>query len=367
MREPKTIYRYIAVEFLKAFAFSLLAITVVMLISEFFDDIKTLLDYKASLLTVLRYFSYRFPLTALKVCPMATLLATLFTLNIMSKNNEITAMKTSGMNLLRIAAPILFLSVIISFSVIVIHELFAADLYFNSKLLKFNQILKTGYNDVDIRDNIAFKSPEGWTAYIKHFNGEQGVMNEVSLTYTDDRGFIFKRIDSSSAVWDKSKWIFSDCTKREFSLSNKGEITERVSRFKSVPLLIKETPKDIAKSRKNNEEYTLREMSDYIEKQKSSGAKHKDALINYHFKISVAFANFIMALIGIPFGLGAGKYSGIIFSFVISLIFVLVYNNLLFIGQSFGVNEVFSPFFAAWFGNLVFFLVGCGLIFRIRK
>ncbi|MEI7904774.1 MAG: LptF/LptG family permease [Candidatus Firestonebacteria bacterium] len=367
MREPKIIYRYIAVEFGKTFAFSLIAITVVMLVSEFFDDIKTLLDYKASMLTVLKYFSYRFPLTALKTCPMATLLATLFTLNIMTKNNEITAMKTSGFNLLRIAAPILALSLFISVSVIVIHEMFAAELYYNSKLLKFNQILKSGYNDEVIRDNIAFKSLEDWTAYIKHFDGDQGIMNDVSLIYANRSGFIFKRIDAASARWDNSFWVFSACTIREFALSQTGEISENISKYKTLTVRIKDTPKDIARSRKNNEEYTLREMSEYISKQKASGAKYKDSLINYHFKISVAFANFIMALIGIPFGLGAGKYSGIIFSFVISLVFVLVYNNLLFIGQSLGVNGLLSPALAAWFGNLIFFGVGCGLIFRVRK
>ena len=89
--------------------------------------------------------------------------------------------------------------------------------------------------------------------------------------------------------------------------------------------------------------------------------------MNYHFKISLAFANVILALIGIPFGLGAGKYSGIIFSFVVSLVFALIYNNLLFIGQSLGSNNLLNPFMSAWFGNIIFLLFGAGMLYKARK
>ena len=367
MKEPRILYRYIAGEFMKAFIFSIITITLVMLISELFDDIHILFDYHASLLTILYYFACRFPLTALKFCPMATLLATLFTLNTFTKYNEVMAMKTNGLNLIRITGPIIVMSVLISVSVIAVHELFAAELYYHSKVLKYNEILKTGFNDSDIRDNIAFKSLEGWFGYIKHFNSEQGQMSEVTLTFADNAGFIFKRIDASSAAWNGKNWIFKDCTIREFAKTNAGEQSEKVSKYTSIPLLIKETPKDLAKSKKMNEESTLRESKETIAKLKASGAKYKDELFFFHSKISVAFANLIMALIGIPFGVVAGKYGGIIFSLILSLVLGLAYNNLIFIGQLFCSTGVISPFLAAWAGNLLFSIVGFAMIFKVRK
>ena len=108
-------------------------------------------------------------------------------------------------------------------------------------------------------------------------------------------------------------------------------------------------------------------MRNYIDNLKKSGGKFKQEEMNYQFKISLAFANVILALIGIPFGLGAGKYSGIIFSFVVSLVFALIYNNLLFIGQSLGSNNLLNPFLAAWFGNIIFLLFGAGMLYKARK
>ncbi len=365
MREPRTVYIYIAKEFFKAFAASIAAITIIMLANEFFEAIHEMLNYHASVLSIFNYFAYRSALTALKISPIATLLGVLFTLNSMTKNNEITAMKTSGMNLARIAAPILLSSLLISAAVIIVHESFAADLYYKSKLLKHNQILKTGFDDrVSSADDVAFSSGDGITAYARHFDSDKGILENVFLLYRKANGTVFRRIDSPLGRWNGKEWQFFDCIIRDFT-GPRLEETLRKAAILSISL--HERPEDLVKSKKLFEEFTLSEMRNYIDNLKKSGGKFKQEEMNYQFKISLAFANVILALIGIPFGLGAGKYSGIIFSFVVSLVFALIYNNLLFIGQSLGSNNLLNPFLAAWFGNIIFLLFGAGMLYKARK
>ena len=101
--------RYLAREFLKIFAVSLLCTAVLYLIVDFFDRIDTLLQAGAPLSTSVRYFLYKIPLLLSRMFAFATLFSTLFSLGMLSRTQEITAMRSSGMSLRRIALP-LFLS-----------------------------------------------------------------------------------------------------------------------------------------------------------------------------------------------------------------------------------------------------------------
>ncbi len=55
---------------------------------------------------VLNYFRYLVPLMMYQLAPLATLVATLVTLAVLAKNNEVIAFKASGMSLYRLVLPL---------------------------------------------------------------------------------------------------------------------------------------------------------------------------------------------------------------------------------------------------------------------
>src|SRR4051812_17171429 len=54
-----------------------------------------------------KYYSYKTPAVIYQLMPVACLMATLFTLSTLNRTNELTALFSLGMGLLRVAAPIL--------------------------------------------------------------------------------------------------------------------------------------------------------------------------------------------------------------------------------------------------------------------
>src|SRR5512134_38316 len=105
--------RYLVRGFLSIFFMSLACITALYVIVEFFDRISTFVDTGASVWTVARYFLYKAPLLISRVIGFAALFSTLFCLGMLSRSQEITAMRASGLSIQRIALPLLLLSAVL--------------------------------------------------------------------------------------------------------------------------------------------------------------------------------------------------------------------------------------------------------------
>ena len=104
---------YLARGFLRIFFASLLVITILFMIVDIFDRAGTILESGASLWTVTQYFFYKIPLSISRVIGFATLFSTLFSLGMLARSQEITAMRASGVSVQRISLPLIGLSLAI--------------------------------------------------------------------------------------------------------------------------------------------------------------------------------------------------------------------------------------------------------------
>lgn len=361
MKSPKILYWYISSEFIKTFLLSLISLTIIVLVTEFFDEIKTLLECKPSILSIIKYFFYKIPYTILKATPFAALVATLFSLHNFARNNETIAMQTNGISLFKIILPFLIISFILSLMVIVINETLAANMYSKSNFIKHKDIFKTEISYSDTKNNLSFKSKEGWIAYIKLFNGERNFMRDVTIIFFDKENNILKRIDAKEGIWNGTNWDFKNCYIREFLSTPPKEV---VTKYSSITLPITEKPEDFVKRRKKIEEFTIKELSNEINRLKTSGAKYNEESVNLHFKISYAFSTFLLVLIGIPFGITSSKYKSVIISFFLSFLIGFLYWQLLVIGFSLGKYGILPPIIASWLGNIVFTGIGTVMLFK---
>ena len=83
----KILHRYLLLQFLRTLAVSLAAFSFLFLVFDFFDRVDNLIAEDASLWNSLRYFALKIPLTVNLMLPIATLVATLFTIGMLSKNS----------------------------------------------------------------------------------------------------------------------------------------------------------------------------------------------------------------------------------------------------------------------------------------
>ena len=98
----KILTRYIIKEFLKPLIFSALAFGIIVLISEFFRELHFYMENHANFLYVIEYLICNLPWWIIQVLPISVLLSVLFSLSALARHNEITAIKSAGINLWRI-------------------------------------------------------------------------------------------------------------------------------------------------------------------------------------------------------------------------------------------------------------------------
>jgi lipopolysaccharide export system permease protein len=123
--------------------------------------------------------------------------------------------------------------------------------------------------------------------------------------------------------------------------------------------------RDIIRMRRNSYEMSFVELARYIKLLKRMGRKAKGAIVDLHLKISFPFTSVVMALLGVPLSL-QNPFGGKLPGFGLSILISFLYWGAIALGRSLGQSGILPPPLSAWFGNIVFLLVGLYMI-RVKK
>ena len=344
--------RYLIAGFLKIFALSLLCLTGLYLVVDFFDRIENLLKAGAPLWTSLRYFLYKLPLLISRVVGFAALFSTLFFLGTLSRNHEITAMRSSGLSLRRISLPLLLCSLLLAL----------LALFWNEGLVpifarKAQDIYKTEVRKKPLRSVLGtedFWIP-GAGSFIRvgHFDTRENTLQGVSV-FLLDRDFSLRGlIEAPAARWSGARWEAKGAT--EWTLLPNGQMSRRKLDL-SIPL--SETPEDLKLFVREAEEFSLLELKKQIADLRGKGIDAKEYEVDLQIKFALPLLSPLLVLLGIPFALKHGPSGGMALSFGISLLVGLGYWFLTAFSVSLGHSGAVNPWIAAWVPNVTLALVG---------
>ena len=101
--------RYLIRECLSVLLPVILMFLVLYLIVDFFERLDLLLRNHAAPISAVRYFVFKIPLMVTQIMPPAVLAAVLLSLGMLSRRNEIIALRASGVSLVQTAFPLLVL------------------------------------------------------------------------------------------------------------------------------------------------------------------------------------------------------------------------------------------------------------------
>ena len=105
---------YLTRRFLLCLGLAVVSLLLISVVIDLTENIDTFIDFEARPGQILLYYAYRMPYWLILTLPIAALLGSLFALTSLSRENEITAMKATGISLYRILTPILLCAFAVS-------------------------------------------------------------------------------------------------------------------------------------------------------------------------------------------------------------------------------------------------------------
>jgi lipopolysaccharide export system permease protein len=311
-------------------------------------------------LVVFRLLIYKIPAIMVLFFPMAVLFAIMLILVRMAKDNEITILRTSGVNIFRVLIPLF----IIAFTTAIF------SFFINEKVVPWtnhvsDNLIQKSIERIpppDIAENIFFKDAGDRYFYIKSINAKSGVMNTLMI-YELTTG-LPRVICADSASWNKKTWELHNGYIQEFN--NQG-LVEYTSRFESFQIHVDREVQSFYTMQKNARQMDSKELQNQIKTLKQGGISTKDLQVELYMKYSLPAACAVFALIGISFCLWLVRSSkdwwGVILAVCISVLSVGFYFFLVAICRSLGRSGALIPLLSAWLPNLIYGILALFVIF----
>lgn len=354
--------RYILAYFRRIFLLALGAFIGLYMLVEFFDKIDNFVEHQATLAQYALYFTNFIPIVFVQIVPLAVLLGGFLTLGGLSRSQELTAMRSGGIGLWSVAAPIIFASILISLLVVGINETVVP-----AAQQEVNHIYEV---EVRGRSKTIFKRDKIWfrdedsIVNIQYFSPEKGRLEGVTIFSFSDDFHLMSRVDVPTALFEEGQWSFTNARERRFDPET-GELTG-IKKLPEDARLFDRTLEDLKIAQPQTEEMNFRELRDFVEKLQAEGYDPTRYLVDMHARLARPFTNIIMALLAIPFALQRGRRSnlamGVGFSLFIGIAFYILDATIL----AFGYSGVLPPFVAAWAANLLFLLIGIWMLLVVR-
>jgi lipopolysaccharide export system permease protein len=357
------ITKYIAREFLKIFFLCLgtcMALFFVIDLSiQYLDSFE---KYNAPFFLTLLMCLYKLPEMFYWLSPMAILLGIFLTLALFSRNNEIIAMKASGISVYKIITPLLILSsgvMLISFCN---QELL---LPYASQKAEYIENIKIKQKDGRrlLKQNRFWYRSEDAICNIDLFEHKTNTLQGITLYFFDSTFTLTKRVDARLGKWIDNQWHFYDVVIRTFSPDSVMAI--EMAQEKIIPL--KETPDDFKVARREPEEMSYTELNDYITKIEKAGYKVPEYIPYLYAKISFPFICLIMPILAIPFALRIGRGGSIALGVGLSVLIGFIYFAFFNFGLSLGKGGLLSPLLSAWAANILFGTLGTYFFLKVRQ
>ena len=358
----KRIDRYIIVKFLGTYFFAIALIISIAVVFDVNENIDRFINNKAPLeAIVFDYYLNFIPYYTNLFSPLFVFIAVIFFTSKLAENSEIIAMFSTGMSFKRLMVPYMISAAIISAVTFVLGtEVIPTG---SVTRLKFEELYKKK-KSADYARNIQLEVDTGVVAYMERYENYNKTGYRFSLDKFEDHKLV-SHLTARRVTYDTAsyhKWIIRDYMIRE--MRGMKEIITRGDRIDSI---IKMEPQDFLITRGQQETMTSPQLRDYIQKQKQRGfANIKEFEVEYHRRIAMSFAAFILTAIGLSLSSrkvkgGMGLHLGI--GSALSFSYILFQT----ISSTFAINGNMPPAIAVWIPNILYLFIAIYLYHKAPK
>jgi lipopolysaccharide export system permease protein len=334
---------------------------------DLLSNLDEILKHQATLALLVRYYISYLPIMFVQVSPFACLLSTVYTFGKLNHNNEIIAMRSSGLSIFAIARNALIFGFLISSAVFWINDRFVPLALAENQKIKI-QIEegsvkgKPKKNEVII--NLTLYGLRNRLFFINKFSPANKTMEGITILEQDENQNLTKKIIATKGIYQDGLWKFFQSITYKFDQN--GQVIDEPGFLEEEIMSITETPENLASLRQKPEQMNIHQMQDYIWILSKSGATTviRNLKVDLYQRFSSPFTSIIIILLGIPFSLLMRKRATGMSSIGVSIIVGFLYYLLDAICLAIGKSGLIIPSLAASLSHII---VLSGSLYLISK
>jgi lipopolysaccharide export system permease protein len=365
--------------------------TFVLLLANSLKDILVLLmNRQASFGMVAEAFALLMPWVLAFALPMGMLTAALLVFGRFSADQELTAVRSSGVSLVALIGPILLLSILLCGVCACINMEVAPRCrvaYVNLRYRMGAQIIGASLPEQRFVDDIpgyifyigrneghflrdvhvyeleagriksASEAPVGWLMTTNNqtwlhlaggvtvMDGEGDSVHYLSLVTADTNPLEFK---TGNLMTEKPKVSDMTFTQLQAELGKLESLYNQPTTANADPEQLQHQLLEMQREQREQRDMTM------------------PVLIQMHRQLAFSFACFSFTLVGIPLGIRAHRRETNA-GFVLALILVLIYYSFIVLAQSLGAHPGAAPHLIMWIPNIIFEAAGVVLLWRANR
>jgi LPS export ABC transporter permease LptF/LPS export ABC transporter permease LptG len=309
VRFPNILDRYVLRKYLAIFALIFAGLVSVSIIVTFFERIDNVYAHDKPLSLFFEYIWARIPEFAFFILPVTALTATLLSLGILTKFNEVTAMKACGISLYRIIFPIIFMALVTSLFAFYLQERIMPRANNRAEEIwnRINDYPSRSYSYLN--RHWVLGREKNRIYHYDFFDPGRSAFSRLSVFDIDLASWsLAGRTYAEKAVLSGDTLRLTDGWSRRFSGSPAGGF--RTSGEAEMPGV--ERKAYFLKEWKEPSQMTYAELRAYTAEVAEMGFDTTRFRVDLHGKIAFPFVCLVMTLLGVPFAFSMGRRGALV-------------------------------------------------------
>lgn len=353
--------RYVLTKFAMPFLYCFGGFLAIWFIFDLADNLQDFMGGKATMETLLQYYLSQLPEIILMALPISTLLAILYSLTMMSRSNEIISMLGAGVSVVRLLVPLLLVGAFLG--------LIAAWLNYEAvphaaaiRKQMLRDIKRGEISDTNLSGHLFRNREDRRTWFVRKIWIGREELNRVIIIQQDEKGNLSEKWYADDASYNSATGDWNLSFARHIILDPEGNELQDLREKNKVISGWSETPWRITSSVMNPDYLSVQELHDYLTFNHDFPASRLAPYRTHAFyRWALPTVCILVVLLAAPMAIvysRRGVLGGI--AMAIALFFLLVFSSSLFLAL--GKGGRIPPFLAAWTPILIFFGIGCALV-----
>lgn len=392
----RTIDRYVAREFMRLFLLFAVAAPLLFVLGDWTDNIDSYTERGLPLTNIALGYLYQMPMFVSWSLPVAALIATVFTVNSMTRHSEMSAAKAGGISFFRALAVLPVLGVLLTLLALALTEIVPIGI--GKKMEVLGEVESFDQHN---RHDFIYTGSDGHVFTVRALDMAGPSLRSLTIEHPGTATTPAMHISARDAIYDSTgTWVLRSGVYRTFEkvavagtagtadgdvaaaagsagpagdtgsadidVRTVGATVERSFGFDSMMMAaFSATPEQLMARPKQPEELRYAEMDDLIETLERSGARPLELIVEQAQKVAIPMATLVIILFGAPLANGTGR-GGAAYGIGISLGITIFYMMLFKLTGAMGVSGMMDPLLAAWLPNALFLVAAGVLLMRVR-